>query len=85
MEQAIKQFKAAHEAHVKCGQQVKDIWAEYISLGGCRENRQNLDKKVMKAKKKLLKQRSAAIVRCGNLSQKCNVAEMKMVKAILAS
>ena len=75
MEQAIKAFKSAHAAKVACEQKVKDLWTEY----------QTLDLRDVKGKKKILKQRSAAVVRCGNLSQKSNVAERKMIEAILKS
>lgn len=85
MEQAIKRFKTAHAEKVACDQLIKDLWKEYQDLGGCREKRQNLDKKAMKVKKKIMKKRSAAIVQCGNLSQKSNIAERKMIEAILKS
>lgn len=79
MEQAINAFKTAHATLVKCEQRIKDLWDEYVSLGG-----QN-DKKTVKARKILLKQRSIAVTQCGNLAQKRNVAERKMIAAILAS
>ncbi len=75
MEQAIRVFKSAHAAKVACDQLVKDLWAEY----------QTLDEDNVKGKKKILKRRSVAVVRSGNLSQKSNIAETKMIKAILES
>lgn len=79
MKQAIREFKAVHSAFVECEQKVRDLWGDYVNLGG--EN----DKKTVKARKKIMKKRSAAIVQCGNLSQKKNIAEVRMIKAILAS
>ena len=75
MEQAIKTFKTAHAKMEACAQLVQDLWAEY----------QTLDEDNVKGKKKLLKQRSVAVVRCGNLAQKTNIAEVKMLRAILKS
>ena len=75
MEQAIQAFKAAYAEKEKCAQLIRDLLAEY----------QTLDKDDVKGKKKILKRRSVAVVRSGNLSQKSNIAQMKMIKAILAS
>ena len=75
MEQAIKAFKTAHAAKVACAQLIRDLWTEY----------QTLNSDDVRGKKKILKQRSAAVARVGNLSQKSNIAERKMIKAILAS
>ena len=74
MKQAINAFKAAHAEKVKSAQRVKDLWTEY----------QALDENV-KGKKKIMKQRAAAIIRTGTLSQKSNIAERKMIEAILNS
>lgn len=80
MEQEIKAYKAAHSALIECELQIRNLWGEYVGL----RSDQN-DKKTVKARKKLLAKRSSAIVRAGNLSQKTNVAEVKMIAAILAS
>ena len=72
---AIREFKRAHAEAVACEKRIKDLWTEYTQL----------DRDDIKAKKRILKERSVAVTKCGNLMQKRNVAEAKMIKAILAS
>ncbi len=76
MEQAIREFRSAHAKKVECEQQIRTLLKELLAQNDGTNVR-------TKAQKKIWKQRSVAIVRGGNLSQKCNVAERKMIEAIL--
>ena len=76
MKQAIEDFRVACTTCADCERQIREAWAEYEQVTGD-------DKKAIKRRSHLLKQRKASITRVCNLYQKQNAARTRMIEAIL--